>query len=68
MKQLLTINWTGASSGVNFFVLVLVKRARTARYLANYLSKCGLLRGVKTTSFAGHGGGSADTGEALFCR
>jgi len=61
MKQLLQINWTGTSSGVNF-VLVLVKRARTARYLASYLSNSGLLRGVKTTSFAGHGSGSADNG------
>jgi len=66
MKQLLKINWTGIGSSVNFFVLVLVKRARTARYLANYLSNCGLLRGVQTTSFAGHGGGSADNGEILF--
>ena len=66
MKQLLKINWTGMDSSVNFFVLVLVKRARTAQYLANYLSNCGLLRGVQTTSFAGHGGGSADNGEILF--
>lgn len=66
MKQLLTINWTGMDSSVNFFVLVLVKRARTAQYLASYLSKCGLLRNVQTTSYAGHGGGSADNGEILF--
>ena len=67
MKQLLKINWTGTSSSGNVLVLVLVKRARTARYLANYLSNCGL-RGVKAISFAGHGGGSADNGETLFCR
>ena len=68
MRQLSKINWTRTSSGGNVFVLVLVKRARTARNLANYLSNCGLLRGVKATSFAGYGGGSADNGETLFCR
>lgn len=73
MKQLLKINWTtGANGRLNCLVLVLVKRARTARYLANYVSNCveliPSLRGVRTTFIAaGHGGASADEGEALFC-
>ena len=63
LKQLMKINW----SEVNWLVLVLVKRARTARYLANYLSNCRelfpRLRGVRTTFIAGHGGGSAVQGK-----
>lgn len=71
MKLLLKIDWTGANGYLNCMVLVLVKRARTARYLANYLSNCGelcpRLHGVRTTYIAGNGGGFVAQGKALFC-
>ena len=68
MKLLLEFDWTGANGYLNCMVLVLVKRARTARYLANYLSNCAelcpRLHGVRTTYIAGNGGGFVAQGKA----
>ena len=64
MEQLLKENWFGANGCMNGSVLVLVNRRRTAQYLAKYLSNCRalLLRNIRTTWVAGHGGRSADEG------